>query len=133
MIGTASPSLLTALSKTSDPSHPTTGFALLPALENLEFISSRVPPLSLIELIEARRRVHGRSLKCIKLSECTSGVDDTWDEDDGEAVRSIEGWEEAFSSDYTSDEGLGDLPEEWKDLKVPLEEGLQFVVENDLV
>ncbi len=32
------------------------GFALLPALETLEIVSSLIHPTSLIELVEARRR-----------------------------------------------------------------------------
>ncbi len=62
--------VLEALAKTSDLSDPTAVFSLLPALENLEIISSLVPPLSLIGLVAARRRGHGRSLKCVKLYRC---------------------------------------------------------------
>ncbi len=121
--------LLNALTKTRNSSNPTAGFALLPALENLEINYSRIPSLAFIELIEARRRVHGKSLKCLKLSDCSGRVDSTWDE---ETIRSDHDiWAGALFSDVTSDKDLDRLPEEWKNLKVPIEGGLRFVIEKD--
>ncbi len=99
--------LLDALARTGDPTNPAPEFALLPALENLEFISSRVPPLSLVGLIESRHRVHGRSLKRVKLSKCTVGA---------------EGFTEGPFSDFKSLEDLDSLPAEWARLKTPIEE-----------
>ncbi len=107
--------LLDALARAGDPSNPAPEFVLLPALENLQIVSSRVPPLSLVRLIESRHRVHGRSLKRVKLSKCTVGA---------------EGFTEVPFSDFKSLEDLDSLPAEWVRLKTPIEEGLQLVIEN---
>ncbi len=123
--------LLNALSRTVvNPLNPTDRLALLPTLENLEFIRiSR--SASFVNRARQGATSCARQVAQVHkaVTSACNGIDTIWDPVQMESIHGR--FEKAFSSNYTSsDEGLDRLPKEWKDLKVPIEEGLRFVVET---
>ncbi len=108
--------------RTSNPSTPTTSalafnLNLLPALENLEFASTFIPSSPFIHLVTARWRAHNRTLKRVRLFRCVGMV---------EPFRS----DDTFSEFDSKKDNLYRLPEYWRALKLSIEQGLHFVVEN---